>query len=498
MNTYLFELVVTHSVLIFAYWLFLSRENQYHKMRLYLLGSTFLAIIIPLFRLPQLFPTHNQSIQILSTDFIAIESPYITPTPETSFSTFEIFMCLSLTISCILLLKIILRIIALVRFERQSTLESHNGFIIRRVDKLTGSFTFFNWIFLSKDIDKTKADYLVILKHEQAHVHLKHSYDLMFFEIYKAFFWYLPSSWYIIKEIKKIHEYQADAYALQSFNIDHYSSILIKRTLQSNGLSLVSSFHDGLIFKRLKAMKQQVKTINRWKIGMLTLLGVFLFITFACTQENNLSNLANKTQPQREIFTIVEDQPSYKGGMDAFYKYVMGEIRYPIQARNTGVEGTVQVHFFIERNGTISNATALNSVGSGCDQEAIRVIENAPGFIAGSQRGRTVKTAMVMPITFKLNPEKRNADNSIQGSIIAGELETELEKFKVSATYNNGEWSGTISSADGDKLPGVNIVVAGTNYGTVSNLSGTFSVKAKANQELHISRVGYEGVVIKN
>ncbi len=245
-------------------------------------------------------------------------------------------------------------------------------------------------------------------------------------------------------------------------------------------------------------MKQQVKTINRWTLGMLTSVGLFLFVTFACTQENSLNKLTDKADTQREIFTIVEDQPSYKGGMDAFYKYVIGEIRYPLQARNAGVEGTVQVQFVIERDGSISNALVMNSIGSGCDQEAMSVIKNAPDFIAGSQRGRTVKTTMVMPITFKLNPEKKNPDNSIQGSIIAGELVTKLEELKVSANYNNEEWSGTISNTAGDKLPGVNIVVAGTKYGTVSDLSGTFRVKAETNQELHISRVGYERVVIKN
>lgn len=245
-------------------------------------------------------------------------------------------------------------------------------------------------------------------------------------------------------------------------------------------------------------MEQQVTTINRRKLKMLTSLSIFLFVAFACTQENSPSKLTDEAQTQREIFTIVEDQPSYKGGMDAFYQYVIGEIKYPLQARNAGVEGTVQVQFVIERNGSISNATIKNSIGTGCDQEAIRVIENAPDFIAGSQRGRTVRTTMVMPLTFKLNQEKRNVDNSVQGTIIAGELITELDKLKVLANYNNGEWSGTISSSNGDKLPGVNIVVAGTNYGTVSNLSGTFNVKAEIDQALHISRVGYEKVVIKN
>ncbi|MFK7981976.1 MAG: TonB family protein [Saprospiraceae bacterium] len=245
-------------------------------------------------------------------------------------------------------------------------------------------------------------------------------------------------------------------------------------------------------------MEQQVTTINLGKLKILTALSIFLFVTFACTQENSPSELTDKAQTEREIFTIVEDQPSYKGGMDAFYKYVMGEIRYPLQARNAGVEGTVQVQFVIERNGAVSNATIKNSIGTECDKEAIRVIENAPDFIAGSQRGRTVSTTMVMPLRFKLNQAKRNADNSIQGSIIAGELITELDELKVIANYDNGEWSGTISSDNGDKLPGVNIVVAGTKYGTVSNLSGTFRVQAEVDQALHISRVGYEKVVIKN
>lgn len=57
-------------------------------------------------------------------------------------------------------------------------------------------------------------------------------------------------------------------------------------------------------------MQQQVKIINRWKLGILTSLGIFLFVTFACTQEKSLSKLTDETQIQRDFFTIVEDQPS--------------------------------------------------------------------------------------------------------------------------------------------------------------------------------------------
>jgi len=60
MSNYILELVITHTVLIFAYWIFLSRDNQYHYLRLYLIGSTLLSLLIPLFRLPKLFDSHYQ------------------------------------------------------------------------------------------------------------------------------------------------------------------------------------------------------------------------------------------------------------------------------------------------------------------------------------------------------------------------------------------------------------------------------------------------------
>lgn len=163
--------------------------------------------------------------------------------------------------------------------------EKRNHLYIRKVRNVRGSFTFFNWIFLSDDIDKNRQDYEVILKHEKAHVSLGHTYDLLFFALFRACFWWLPTAWFINKEIKKIHEYQADAYALKSYPIDHYSSILISSILKSNGLSLASSFHDGLILKRLKAMKQQAKNVSPWKLGTLSALCALLFVVFACSEE---------------------------------------------------------------------------------------------------------------------------------------------------------------------------------------------------------------------
>ena len=103
-----------------------------------------------------------------------------------------------------------------------------------------------------------------------------------------------------------------------------------------------------------------------------------------------------------EIFTIVEDPAAPIGGMTAFYKYVGEKIKYPPQARRMGVEGRVFVEFVIDRDGSITDVRAVKGIGAGCDEEAVRILQAAPKWKPGKQRGKPVKQRMVLPITFKL------------------------------------------------------------------------------------------------
>ena len=103
-----------------------------------------------------------------------------------------------------------------------------------------------------------------------------------------------------------------------------------------------------------------------------------------------------------EIFTIVEDQPTPEGGMAAFYQFVQKNLKYPAQARRMGIEGKVFVQFVVDKDGTLTEVKAVKGIGAGCDEEAVRVIEGAPKWKPGKQRGRSVKVRMILPITFKL------------------------------------------------------------------------------------------------
>ncbi|MEO1049936.1 MAG: energy transducer TonB [Bacteroidota bacterium] len=104
-----------------------------------------------------------------------------------------------------------------------------------------------------------------------------------------------------------------------------------------------------------------------------------------------------------EFFTIVERMPEPDGGMSSFYEYVSKKMKYPSQARRMGIEGRVFVQFFIEEDGSLSEVTAIKGIGAGCDEEAVRVLKNAPKWKPGKQRGRPVKVKMIIPIVFSLN-----------------------------------------------------------------------------------------------
>ncbi len=110
-------------------------------------------------------------------------------------------------------------------------------------------------------------------------------------------------------------------------------------------------------------------------------------------------------EPEEEtdqIFTIVEESATPKGGMAAFYKFVGDKIKYPPQARRMGIEGRVFVEFVIGKDGRLSEVRAIKGIGAGCDEEAVRIVQSAPPWNPGKQRGKPVKQRYTLPIIFKL------------------------------------------------------------------------------------------------
>jgi protein TonB len=103
-----------------------------------------------------------------------------------------------------------------------------------------------------------------------------------------------------------------------------------------------------------------------------------------------------------QIFTVVEEQPTYPGGDEARIKFLQDNMKYPEEAKELGVQGKVYVTFVVEVDGSISDVKVLRGVGSGCDDEAIRVVKSMPKWVPGKQRGVPVRVQFNLPINFKL------------------------------------------------------------------------------------------------
>lgn len=99
-----------------------------------------------------------------------------------------------------------------------------------------------------------------------------------------------------------------------------------------------------------------------------------------------------------EIFVVVEQPPVLIGGIAGVQK----RIKYPEMARKAGIEGRVIIQFVVDKEGNIVNPRVVRGIGGGCDEEALKALENAK-FQPGRQRGQPVNVSYSLPISFTLN-----------------------------------------------------------------------------------------------
>ena len=104
-----------------------------------------------------------------------------------------------------------------------------------------------------------------------------------------------------------------------------------------------------------------------------------------------------------KIFNQVDEPPHPIGGMEAFYRYIADNLRYPDQARTMGIEGKVYVTFIVDTDGSITDLKVLKGIGAGCDDAALQAMKQVKPWTPGKKEGEAVKVRMQMPVVFKLD-----------------------------------------------------------------------------------------------
>lgn len=97
------------------------------------------------------------------------------------------------------------------------------------------------------------------------------------------------------------------------------------------------------------------------------------------------------------------DEKEWKSCADRkLLQFIYSKIRYPKEARKTGIEGTVVISFVVDKKGKIQNIELVREIGGGCGAECLRVLDKMPTWIAGRHEGNAVSTKFNLPVKFRL------------------------------------------------------------------------------------------------
>ena len=96
-------------------------------------------------------------------------------------------------------------------------------------------------------------------------------------------------------------------------------------------------------------------------------------------------------------------EPSFKGGIENFYKYLMRTMHYPDNAKEKGIQGKVFISFVIKKDGQLKDIKVLRPVSPELDEEALRVIRLSPDWIPGMVLGMVANVQYTIPLNFAIS-----------------------------------------------------------------------------------------------
>ncbi len=115
----------------------------------------------------------------------------------------------------------------------------------------------------------------------------------------------------------------------------------------------------------------------------------------------NTQETKNK-ENDKEVFIVVEQMPEFPGGMAELMKFISKNTKYPKDAQEGKIKGTVIVQFVVNKDGSTSDFEVKRSIFPSLDNEAVRVLKQMPKWTPGRHRGEVVAVRYSIPVTFRL------------------------------------------------------------------------------------------------
>ncbi|MDX1477468.1 MAG: energy transducer TonB [Saprospiraceae bacterium] len=162
-----------------------------------------------------------------------------------------------------------------------------------------------------------------------------------------------------------------------------------------------------------EAALKAVKKMNKhWVAGMNK--GEKVSVRMNVPVMFKLPEEKEEAKPEPDVFKVVDQMPTFAGcedkeGQEAstctfekLTRFMIDNLKYPKEAKEAGVEGTVITEFVIDREGRVTNAIVTQSLSKECDAEALRILGSMPAWSPGKHQGKTVKVQMALPVRFMM------------------------------------------------------------------------------------------------
>ena len=436
------------AVFYFCYRLLMERDTLHRLNRVVLLTAIGLSLLLPLCIITF---HHVEWVQVepmpLAPDEPQLQVSVVHDLPnQRDWGALLLFL-----LGWVVLAGIIFRLLQLARSYWNLRRLIHDGDCQQLADGTTlcvveapvAPFSWWDTIVLNRQDHESSACAL-LLKHERSHIRLHHSADVVFVELVTALQWFNPVVWLLSRDLRTVHEYEADEAVLsQGASMTQYISLLTCKATGIQACVLANGINTSELTKRIRMMIKP-KTSRRWSwlkaLYVIPVAALSLAVTArTVTDYRSLpgsavpTNEAQQNQQDDPVFDICEEMPRFPGGDVELMQFIARSVKYPVKAEEYGVQGRVLAQFIVEKDGTITHARAIKATDPATGQElvvvaikpdmtdqqrknaegqnaglqalkdeAVRVVKLMPKWTPGKQNGQAVRVKYTIPVTFRL------------------------------------------------------------------------------------------------
>lgn len=419
MINYIVQVLLFQTVFLAVYDILLKKETFFQWNRAYLILTSVLAYILPLFKFQTLQENIPQDYVVMLPEVMRTPSTFLENKIDWSAILFEVsgwIFFIGVLVAGVLFIFKLIKIFRLIYQNEKENKENYSLVLLK--DQQT-AFSFFKYIFIGKTINNK----VKIINHEIVHVKQKHSIDLLLFEIQKILFWFNPYSYLYQNRIADIHEFIADSRSVSRKEKNAFFKSLLAEAFQVDNFAFINSFNKKSLIKKRIIMfsKNSSKEILKFKYLLIAPILFGMLIYTSCESKSNgemedskIEKIDNSKKDDQFTFTQLKQAPIYPGCenaedpkkclQDGIMNYVASNFDASIQD-NLDLESKKQrvyVQFTIDKEGKIIDATARGPHKS-LETEALRVINNLPQMQPGEYEGKKVNTQYTLPINLVID-----------------------------------------------------------------------------------------------